>query len=385
MTLICPACHSRDVKILFDMGRQPMSLVCLQDDPEQSSCLERHLIQLAICRNCSHVHNTMFDPSHLTYSAAGCRMWNNGELWKEHVDLVRSSASSIDVDLIVEVGAGDCEFLASLETSAARLAIDPCEAVYRAEELGLDYERAYFDPYRHIPKGVSRVMIVMRHLLEHMENPRDYIERIIRRVDELNIQAFLLIEVPCCQNALRRTRIEDWTYEHPQHFTVSSMHKLLRNCDVYRNEVITSYGGEVIVAMAIVEPKPKNQIDNIVSNYRQAEDTLDALFLWSESNLNDIAFWGGAGKSAMFINKLKPSSDCLVVDSDERKQGYFVPGTRIEIQSPEVLKTSPRKYIISTTSWRTEDIAREISRLGISCEKLYTFENGELTEVPLGN
>lgn len=373
---------------MFDMGRQPMSLVALQEDPRQSEALERHSIQLAICRSCSHVYNMLFNPAHVTYSAAGCRMFNDGSGWQEHMDNLRKKIEELkDIDLLVEIGAGDCEFLNSIKTSAVKLAVDPCEAVCRAEEFGIQYTRAHFDPQLHMPKSSQNTVILMRHLLEHMEHPRDFIERIVRRAETMDHPTAIIIEVPCCQKALQWCRIEDWTYEHPQNFTVSSLHKLLRACDVYRCHVETSYDGEVAIAIAVVEPKkPRGlQASTVLDSYRRVQDNIEKYSKWMNDNLQDIIFWGGAGKSAMFLNRFKIKDRAVVVDSHHGKWGFCVPGKRTIIRSPDFLSQREHvRYIIATTSWRANDIANEITQRQIKCEKLLKFENGDLVEVPLG-
>jgi hypothetical protein len=96
------------------------------------------------------------------------------------------------------------------------------------------------------------------------------------------------------------------------------------------------------------------------------------------ADMQNVAYWGGAGKSAMFINYLG-ISDALVVDSDPNKVGLYVPGTKIQIQDPEVLKDV--ETIVVTTAWRAKDIAREIKRRNIQCDRLLTFDSGELVEV----
>lgn len=381
----CPACQSTMQVPMFDMGDQPLSLVQLKQDPDRSEALQRYAIYLYICQNCGHVHNIYFNPNFVSYSQEGCRMWNNGKGWQEHMDSVRSLCESFeDLDYILEIGAGDCSFLASLHTTAKRLAIDPCEAV--ENDYGIDYVRDYFDHGSHMKESQGNQLIVMRHLLEHMENPRVFLEPIVHAARARSKKTYLYIETPNCLNALRRARIEDWTYEHPQHFTINSMHALFANCGIEKSMVRAGYGGEVVMAVAEIEPEQKRGItvEEICDKYQMTELNICKAGGWIKENLDDIALWGGAGKSAMFINKFGFPPDTCVVDSDSHKLGYCVPGTRIKMRVPTEIVKYPPKYIIATTSWRANDIKAEIKKHGIACEKLFKFENGELTEVPLG-
>jgi len=315
-------------------------------------------------------------------------MYNVGAGWLEHMKEVRELCAGLpDLDLIIDVGAGDCEFLDSLDTQAVKLAVDPCEAVERAEELGLYYRREFFHPDAHIPDDTrGNILITMRHLLEHMQHPRDFIERIVTYAQELEYDTYLYVETPCCHEALKKTRIEDWTYEHPQHFTVKSMSKLFRACGIDYSHITLGYGGEVIKAVAKILPNKQKGIlpSQVLENYANAQSSIDRVAEWIYSNRANLALWGGAGKSSTFINKLYLPTNVLVVDSHRAKWGYYVPGKAIKMQNPEVLKTSPVDYIIATASWRANDVAREIVSRGIECKQLLKFENGQLTEVPLG-
>jgi hypothetical protein len=375
------------------MGDQPMSLVALQKDPQLSRELVCHPIRMLICRNCTHVFNSKYNDEHVEYTAEGCRMFNAGSGWQEHVtDVYRLLAPIVtdkELDLIIEIGAGDCEFLAGIDTSAGRIAVDPCEAVLSAANHGFTFYREHFDPVKHIPRGAGNVLLVMRHLLEHFERPRDILEGIAHAAKAREHPTILYIEVPSCENALRNCRIEDWTYEHPQHFTINSMRALLRAAGLDHFIVMPKYDREVLSVIVKIAPVAVNDtdlcVDTVLMDYERADQNIRRGIGWMRHHAHCTVFWGGAGKSAMFIRKFHlPEDDTTVVDSHEEKWGLRVPGTSIKIQSPSILHDVRPDYVIATTSWRANDIRDEIVRDNIPCRSLFKFEGGDLTEVPLG-
>jgi hypothetical protein len=230
--------------------------------------------------------------------------------------------------------------------------------------------------------------VIARHLLEHMDDPRAFMEGIAARARNRRFTTFIYLEVPSCENALRHRRIEDWTYEHPQHFTINSMRALLRSCGLDHFMILSSYGREVLKVLVKHEPvelhKSDLDVDYLLSDYEVIENNIRRESSWIKCHSYTTALWGGAGKSAMFIRRVGVPDDIVVVDSHEEKQGMYVPGTRIKIQSPQVLREFNPDYIIATASWRAEDIRDEIVRYGYPCKTLLKFEGGELTEVPLG-
>jgi hypothetical protein len=362
----------------------------MQSDPWDSATLPRYPIHLAICDHCTHVHNLLYADHLVPYGNEGCRMFNAGSGWQTHLDEVRAMLMPLapNIKSIIEIGAGDCEFLASLEMDVEKFAVDPCDAVEAAEDYGIAYEQELFDPELHLPCDDEPCLIIMRHLLEHMPRPRNLLENLSTAMSRRGVVSWIYIEVPCCENALKHRRIEDWTYEHPQHFTVESMTALLHACNLDHFMVLPKYGGEVLSVLVQVEvatPRPDHlQVGMLMHDYENIANNIERERKWIESRSYCIAFWGGAGKSAMFLRLMDVPGDAMVVDSHEAKWGMCVPGTEIKIQPPSVLAQKPIDYIIATTSWRADDIRDEIVRDGIPCRTLLKFEGGQLTEVPLG-
>jgi hypothetical protein len=229
----------------------------------------------------------------------------------------------------------------------------------------------------------------MRHLLEHLADPSQLIYTLSEHALERDAPTWCYIEVPCCENALELSRIEDWTYEHPQHFTEYSLSTLLNANDVTNYVIHRSYNGEVFCCLIQFDSEftiGGLDVTTITEKFKKVGDQIEREGLAMRSRLGELAFWGGAGKSAMFIRQLGLPDDTFVVDSDKTKWGMCVPGTGIKILCPDDLKllNSPPK-IIATTSWRADDIKAEIIRDKIPCDGLFKFQNGKLVEVPLGN
>jgi hypothetical protein len=126
-------------------------------------------------------------------------------------------------------------------------------------------------------------------------------------------------------------------------------------------------------------------IDEVVDSYAQVAKNITYASEWIQELGDRVAFWGGAGKSAMFLRQFDLPSNTIVVDSHYDKWRACVPGTRIPIRPPTVLKKRPVEIIIATTSWRADDIRDEIIQRSIPCQKLLKFQGGQFVEVPLGN
>jgi hypothetical protein len=307
-------------------------------------------------------------------------MWNQGAEWKQHVaHLAKFAVVDFDVDCIIEVGAGNGEFLEMIDSEAVKIAVDPAESVKMCEERGIHYVQEYFDPSRHLLESAGDILIVMRHLLEHMSSPRDFIDAIAEERREIHNETHVLIEVPCIENALDHVRLEDWTYEHPQHFTYASLEALMLSAG-FTGSAQYAYNCEVLVYEGNLNRMPFNETELHLDNFSKLS-LMAAKIGGQLAAMDSVAYWGGAGKSAMFINYLGVLEDAVVVDSDPDKVGLYVPGTKIKIQDPDKLLLNPVDTIVITTSWRAQDIACEIKRRNIPCTRLLTFDSGNLVEV----
>jgi len=380
----CPACGTVDVYPLIDMGRQPLSLVALTKTKGDSECQLRLPITISICEQCGHCFNTSFTHE-VEYSGEGCRMWNNGHRWLRHMEELAGSVNYRygTVPTVLEIGAGNCEFLDMLDPGFIKIAVDPAANKGGCEDQNIHVEKNYFDPSRHLPNGAGDLVVVMRHLLEHMEDPKSFMEGIAQARRHFGKNANVVVEVPSIENALTDTRLADWTYEHPQHFTRASLVSLMQRAGFETDACYRSYGGEVLVYIGHVLPFEEDTFCKLRDSFNKMSFTCCKIGA-ELKDMDSVAYWGGAGKSAMFLNYLGVPEDALVVDSDENKVGMYVPGTGIQITSPEKLLIDHVDTIVITTAWRKADIAEEIKRRNIPCNRILSFEQGKLVEVDRG-
>jgi hypothetical protein len=308
-------------------------------------------------------------------------MYNSGKLWDNTVkNWYKDYNIFTEKDVIVEIGAGNGSFLKWLPGNSTKIAFEPGPDNEKCKEKGLNTVEGYFDPETDI-QFFKPTYIIMRHVLEHITNPKEFIDSILENCIKENIFPTMIIEVPLIENALTDARIEDWVYEHPHHFTITSLKKLFANWNVFKIDTI--YDNEVVIIKA--NPKPILNNFSIVALKNFANLSLtnarEQLISWIKAE-KKIALWGGAGKSSMFLYALGiDDSFGIVVDSDERKVGKYVPGKAIKIHSVNELINNPVDIIIATTSWRSDDIFEEIKNKNIKCESFYIFKNGKFVKV----
>ena len=275
----------------------------------------------------------------------------------------------------MEIGAGNGEF-AKLCNYNNYVAYEPCDDASICAQY-VTTKNCYYHPSIEMPLHWPEV-IVMRHVLEHYPQPRAFLQELSSACKKKGATPCLLIEVPNVEPCLENRRLEDWVYEHPQHFTPGSVTELARLTGWYVDAMHVRYNDEVIVATLC--PFHIGQVQCDEEDYDLVLSNISAVRASIVETGKPIVLWGGAGKGATIINLLSlPSELVTVVDSDSRKWGKCVPGTPHPIVSPAVLNKGLHDVIVTTT-WRVKDIAEEISREGYEVGTVSHFCRGRLTE-----
>jgi len=218
--------------------------------------------------------------------------------------------------------------------------------------------------------------VICRHVLEHLADPLDFLEDIAIACCEADLAPLILVEVPCIEKALEQNRINDFLYEHVSNFTRNSLRVMFERAGFDVLDVRTRFQDEVVTLVA--RPRPDHGQRDVRARARQYRINVDAqiararltLEAWRDEG-RSVALWGGTGKGAALINMVGITRDLidLVVDSDERKAGSFVPGTGQKILAPRSVIDAPVERILICTNWRARDIEREIREVhGLDAE-----------------
>ena len=376
----CPVCETHDIDPVIYLGRMPLSVLDLQDNAKDSIAGKKYKIDIKTCRQCGHVFNAGYDPSFCQPESSGCTMYNAGRPWTSHMAEVAAAIKNCQAPQakIVEIGAGNGEFaklFMECYPDTDYVAFEPTADAEVCDKIVPTWKR-YFHMATDL-KSHEPDLLLMRHVLEHYPNPHSFLNDLAAFCRWHRPEVWLAIEVPHVQNALNATRIEDWVYEHPHHFTQNSLTTLLTRSG-WHCGVRTMYNNEVLLAVCCLASRaPSMQWDQEFEEMKL--NLLETREKLREEHFNrpgSVVLWGGAGKSATLINML--DLPLPVVDSDERKWGMYVPGTGQVISAPALLDHLKPDWTIVTTAWRVQDIAEEIKRENYNAGKVMYFTDGKL-------
>jgi hypothetical protein len=345
------------------------------------------------CVECGHIYNRAFDYHQVPYVMNPNRMYNHSPLWQAHLQHIGEQlhARLAPGATVIEIGCGEgllLQALALIRPDLRLIGFDP-NVSPRSLPPGITLRAELFDAAQHLPE-YQPDLLISRHVLEHLMNPRAFLQYIQLACTFHDQQPLLFLEVPCIDLALTQGRLEDFYYEHNSHFTQRSFTHLLKQICAPVLCVETGYGEEVIFGMGQLDLKPEwlSHANSAWEFSEQARATQEKI----RTALNDIAtqdsvvIWGGTGKSATFINTFGADNTRFpwVVDSDKGKVDTHVPGTGQLIRPPEFLHTlTAPPIIIITTQWRAHDIVKEIISQNLPYQRILIVQQGELVDYPL--
>ncbi len=365
----CLVCGSTLLSKLYDPGPLPLSCsdIYLEDTPEEARNAPRYPMEFVRCQICSHTFNIKFNPDDIHYEDGATIMYTETSIWETHINNTVTGlgyALGVGPDTtVLEVGANDGSYLGALQDR------------YKCPVVGFDpgtnntdnVIKDYFNPERDL-KDHTPYLIVCRHTLEHMEDPRGFTSQLAHWCMVYEQSPYVFIEVPNFEKAYTQGRIQDFTYAHVSQFTEASLIKLFELSGYSVKGCETTFEEEII--LGVFQPNLSNQsVDQYNDNVKRGIESL--------KGLDDLVLWGGSGKCASFLN-IYDTSIKHVVDSDPSKIGLYVPGTGQEIRSPDTIQA--HETIVIPNVWRAPEIYQEIKARKLEYKTILLPEGGELRE-----
>lgn len=385
----CEVCGSTFGGIVLDLGSHPLcddltaigSQVVAEEFPQR----------ISLCEECLTAHQTvpvrkeiLFKPTY-HYRASLTRDVLDG-MTELAQDLRAVFSEPKKSALVLDIGCNDGSLLGIFKNlySCTTVGVDPTGAILEAGDkvdhkyndyFGSEISEAILDNHG------NPDLITFTNVFAHIEDLPNLLENLKLLIGPTTT---LVIENHYLGSILKSNQFDTFYHEHPRTYSLKSFKFIARTLGMIISDVKfpARYGGNIRVTMskeahaADVEIYENNE-KQFVSQFIEMQNVYDKWKINSRTMLDSLSkqgnFYGKAlpGRAVMLINSLgidERNMPVLFEQPASPKVGNYVPGTKIEIVSDDLIsELSPGVLII--WSWHiVEEIVKYLDALGYKGE-----------------
>lgn len=300
------------------------------------------------------VFNEAFDEKKIKYTKNYNNIQSLSSVFQTHLNdvfkLIKSNFKK--EDKIIEIGCGKGNFFDILEKNYKWIR---------------GFDKSYDGKNKKIKKTyvtkkdqIDEKLIILRHTLEHIPNPYDY----LNFLKEISISnPYILIEVPDFEWIKLKQTFFDITYEHVNYFTMKTFANLFSKKLFFKKKV---FGKQYLLVIAKLNNLNKDYKKTIKCKNLPIVKIFPNLVkqIMDYRNINqNIFIWGAASKGLMFLIYLKKINPLIfkkvkfAIDIDKKKHNKFLQIVDIKIISPEKLLKFMKNgdtIIVANSNYLTE-------------------------------
>ena len=364
MRLECPICNSQSTETIFRPDPQPLARYGLCPSEETANIVEKYPLRIEHCKSCGVMFNSKFQYSEVDYSAhqvLESRVFSP-EIKKFMMARAKELQSEIPLKdkVVLEIGCGEGFFLSQFVEGSTTAAFEPSSEGYMASSAGISVYHESFDPCK-IDYELTPTLIIMRQVLEHLQHPEVYLNAFADLLSKGTTPGFLYIEVPNSSRSVENSRFYDFYFEHYTYFKPGSLSILAEKAGFIVRYCKEEFSREILSMLCEIKPKHSDLSSGLELKLRKIRSVMLELV----SQNKRIAGWGSSGSGSALLNfcGLDNSIIANIIDSDPRKQGQYLPGTRQKIVAPDFFVSAPPDAILILSQLHKADIAKKIFEL----------------------
>lgn len=380
----CPACGAPGFEAFLELPPVPVHVGVLWPSAEAARSCPRGEVSLALCARCGFVGNPAFDPARVDYGLRYDNALHFSPFFRRYEEALarrlveRYGLRGRDV---IEIGCGSGRFLGLLCALGGNRGVgfDPSFDPQRADPGLEGRAEVVRDYYGERYAGRAADLVCCRHALEHLPEPRAFLEG-LRRTLDARPEAVVYVEVPNALFVLRDLSVWDVIYEHCGYWSPGALASAFRRSGFEVLACGEDYEGQFVGIEARPAPAPVDAPGEDAARVAEHARAFAAHFgrlrrEWSERldalarAGKRVALWGAGAKAVSFLNLLELGERVdAVVDLNPAKQGSHLAGTGQRILAPEELKErSPDLVLVLNPAYRDE-IAASLRGLGLAAE-----------------
>ncbi len=353
----CRFCKTKLTHQVIDLESCPPANAYLTD---VNSVETYYPLQVYVCTNCYLVQTLDYVSPGEIFNKQYAFISSASQTWKQHCeDYTASIINKLRLTTgssVVEIGSNDGILLKCFaEKQMNVLGIDPAASIVDYKEKGLSLVDQFFNTALAESlrsKGVAADLIIANNVIAHVPEVNSFVSGI---KNLLGSKGIATIELPHLLNLIRYNQFDTIYHEHFSYFSLTVLQKIFstHHLKIFDVEELNIHGGSIRIYVT----HQKNEIAETDSfkNILQQEaevgvETLEYysqlqrfsykiksdFLLWLMSTLQDgkkVMAYGAAAKGNTFLNYCGVKKDMIpmIADVTPKKQGKYLPGSRISI------------------------------------------------------
>jgi hypothetical protein len=382
----CRACAATSLELILSLGHTPLANALLT--AEQLKETEATFpLDLAFCPACALVQITETVPPEQLFreyfylsSFSDTMLRHAEELTARLIPERKLDADS----LAVEVASNDGYLLQYYKRAGVPvLGIEPATNIARIarEERGIPTVCEFFGEElaaKLAAEGRRADVIHANNVLAHVADLNGFVRGLETLLQD---EGVAVIEAPYVKEMIDHREFDTIYHEHLCYFSLTALDSLFRRhgLRIQDVELLPIHGGSLLVVAGkeravaarggVSESVTRMLAEEAAWGVGQMEfyrgfgqqvarlrDELLTLLGGLKAEGKRIAVYGASAKGSTLLNYFRLGRETLdfVVDRSTVKQGYYTPGTHLEIRAPETLLTEMPDYVLLLT-WNFAD------------------------------
>lgn len=305
--------------------------------------------------------NSLFEAQKMIYDQNYDNEQSNSGVFEAHLDTVCEILEPyVKGKKVIEVGCGKGHFFRKL--SSRGVEILGCDPTYQGDDPRIQKE--FFSQ----ELGLEGDVIILRHVLEHIQKPVDFIRSIAASNGNKGI---IYIEVPDLNWIIKNQVYFDFFYEHVNYFRPADF-KVIFN-KIYEQGLFFNGQYQYIVADLSSINIPPYSFEKADDQLKVSFDKLDDISTVLKHTAKPVYIWGGASKGVISSMHLlmRGIKIAALIDINPKKQNRFAALTGIKIISPETFKQQADKAVLLIANPNYEaEIRTELKGMDIEYQRL---------------
>lgn len=352
----CRICSSKDLRIVFSLGKQPLANNLLASLKEKDTLFPLELVE---CGHCGLIQlnyivpkEKMFDNYFYIPSIAKTYLKHFDDLSKKMIAMLKLQKG----DLVVDIGGSDGSLLQMFEKRQMRVVnVEPAKNI----KSKVTKINNYFDQktaHKIVRRFGKAKLVTATNVFAHIDDLHEF----IRNLDVLlDVDGVFFAQFPDVRNLFRENQFDTIYHEHLSYLTFEPLYHLFAKTpfEIFSIESSTIHGG----SMQMYVRRRENLLKKFSHQSEQIKTELRKyLKLQKEKGKRIIGFGAAAkGMTLLYYCELDYTIIDYIADGTPYKQGKFSPGTHIPVvPESEIITNVPDVILILAWNYQEEIIAK---------------------------